>query len=472
MSAAAGLLDWRFAGLAVGALFLAKIAREELFSPLARVPGMRPALYSWLYLGVGLLNGTYLQKFLAMYERYGPIFRIDSETVAVCDPEAVLQIFGSPRYAKGSGYDAFSFHRENLFSTRDIDYHRRQKRLMSPVFSVTAIATMEPLVRKVGIDRVVEHVNAHAKAGTVFNIVGLLHRMSLDVIGEVAFGKSFDTLLEDFDGEAPQIIRWINNITALGIVFSRETIRRRRATENEQGDRPKDVLQRLIEARDPDSGNTLSEDQLIAESIIQLIGGTETTAYTLTWAIHLLLEHPHCMEQLVHELCQELPDRDEPAKHAQLSELPYLNAVLYETLRLRPPSPDGTQRVSPPGGVHICGYYIPEGYNIQAATHGVHHSTKIYGAAVESFKPERWIESSPEQIATMRQSFVSFSAGSRACIGRALAWMELRLTLATLVRRYAFHVPEGVENDMGQVFDFVLKPRGGKLRIAATLRAE
>ncbi|RKP06407.1 cytochrome P450 [Thamnocephalis sphaerospora] len=472
------LFDWHTVGLAVGALFLSKIVRDEIFSPLARLPGMRPAFLGGLYANSGFVTGKYQQNFAAWHKRYGRIYRVDENMIFLSDPGCALQLLGSSTYPKGPIYQSLEFHQDNIFSTRDPVFHKRQHRLMSPVFSAKSIGDMESLVRESGVDGMIERVAEYADSGSTFDILELLLCMTLDVIGEVSFGKSFGALSKKQGENGTNILHWIDDTAALGLLkyglgslcqpwlmpglfnserrlveFARNAIQRRRSIEAGQDGRPRDVLQRLLDAEDSETGEKLTDDQLIAESMVQLIGGTETTALTLTWQDTQFLD-------------------GEPAVYGDpVKNLPYLNAVLHEAMRMRPPA-IVTFRETPPGGLELCGHFIPEKCAVYISIYGIHHLPEVYGEDADYFRPERWIDSSPEQLTRMRQMFLAFSMGSRACIGRNLAWMELRMALATLLRRYTFHIPDGVKNDMEMLLKFALRPRGGQLRVMATARAD
>ncbi|KAI9595174.1 cytochrome P450 [Syncephalis fuscata] len=244
----------------------------------------------------------------------------------------------------------------------------------------------------------------------------------------------------------------------------------------------KSILNRLVEAVDIDTNEKLSEDQLIAESIVQLIAGTETTSLTLMWTIYLLLQNPETYHLLVDELYKALPDQQSSISHAEIKGLSYLNAVLYESMRLRPVVPTGSPRQVPLGGATICGFHIPEKssnaahgvvsnqYVTYPVTYIVHHLDSVFGPDPQEFRPSRWLDSSSEQLAVMRQTFLGFSIGTRACVGRNLAWLELRLTLAVLIRRFDFSVPEDAKVNMTPALEFVLKPRARQFLVKAESR--
>ncbi|KAI9594735.1 cytochrome P450 [Syncephalis fuscata] len=502
------LLDWQFIGVTIGACIAGQIIYDEFFSPGSKIPGPRPRFLSRFATIYYSISGAMMNYQYDLYKKYGNVVLVRPNIVALADPDAVRMISTSTKLVKADVYHSFQFHRDNIFSTQDVAFHRKLKRTIGPVFSLASVSDMEPLVYEAGLKHLVRRINEYAESGKTFDVMELLHYTTLDVIGAVSFGGSFETLIVK-PGEKPHpIIHWISDITLLGIMkqvfgrfcnrwtfpkhfkserqiaeFTREVILKRMAKqlEAENEDIPegtgKDVLMRLIESEDPETGDKLDIEQLIAESIIQLliamtsIGGSDTTALTTTWALHLLHDHPKVLHKLLEEVKDICPDRTHNIQHHEIKNLPYLNATLYEVMRIRPVA-GGSMRNSPPGGIDLCGVHVPEGHSIGVSLYSMHFSTKVYGEDADKFRPERWIEADSEQLKLMRQSFMTFSMGSRSCIGQNLAWMELRLLLATLVRQFEFVVPAGEEVDMRPAFRFTSQPRGGCYKLRATLRLD
>ncbi|KAI8058625.1 cytochrome P450 [Syncephalis plumigaleata] len=439
------LLDWKFVAIVCGASLLSKILYDELFSPIAKIPGVRPAIIARLITLYQMATGNYTAYSVAMSQRYGKIYRLSSNAVATIDPDALKIIYSSTKFSKPESYRNFAFHRESIFSTRNAEHHRQLKRLIGPAFSATSIAELEPLIYE-------------------------------DVIGEVAFGGSFHTLKADGNDTAHPVFRWINDMTYLGMLknvfgrlchpwimpkyfeserllieFARSIVcERMNSMKDEQATdstRVKDVLQRLIEAVDPETGNRLDIDQIIAESIVQLLGGTDTTALTLTWTLHFILEHPAIHQRLEHELLAAIPDQDQVITHSTVKHLPLLNAVILESMRLRTVG-GASQRVVPSGGVVICDVYLPQGFVIHPVSPAIHLTPQIFGENTECFHPDRWLNTTPEKRKLMRQNLLAFSMGARACLGQSLAWMELQLTLSILIRRFVITIPSWISGDM------------------------
>ncbi|KAI8058532.1 cytochrome P450 [Syncephalis plumigaleata] len=491
------ILDWQFVGIAAGTLLISQIVYDEFFSLSSKIPGKRPVTLTRFTFIRDIMNGTMMHSHAALSEKYGKVILTRPGSVSIGDIDAVRTISMSTKLIKADGYNALQFHKDNIFSTQDNILHRRLKRTIGPVFSLASVNELEPYIYEAGIARLLERINTYAETKTSFDIMELLHYTTLDVIGAVSFGGSFNTLVVK-PGEKPHpIIHWISDITMLGIMrqalgpllcnrlffyryfksekqiveFTRNVILERAAKVLEKEDESiaegtgKDVLLRLIESEDAETGEKLDIDQLIAESIIQLIGGTDTTALTTTWALHLLHDNPHVCQKLFEEIKEVSPDRTGIIHHQDVKNLPYLNATIYEAMRMRPVA-GGTARKSPPGGIELAGVHIPENFSIGVTVLHIHFSKEIYGEDADKFRPERWIEADSETLKRMRQGFLTFSMGPRSCIGQNLAWMELRLLVATLVRQFEFTVA-----DMTPVLRFTSQPRDGCYKVRATLRA-
>ena len=116
-----------------------------------------------------------------------------------------------------------------------------------------------------------------------------------------------------------------------------------------------------------------------------------------------------------------------------------LHQVINETLRIHSTSSLGLPRIVPPGpGVSICNHHFPQGTVLSVPAYTIHHSRSIWGLDADEFRPERW---APENLTeTQKASFIPFSYGPRACVGRNVAEMELALIVATVARRYSFEL--------------------------------
>lgn len=166
-----------------------------------------------------------------------------------------------------------------------------------------------------------------------------------------------------------------------------------------------------------------------------IFGGSDTTAIALRAIIWYVLKNPHCKQKLVEEI-------NERRRNGQLSfpvaleeaeDMPYLQACMYEALRLHPAVGMSLPRVVPDGGVEIDGRFIPAGTTIGVNPWVAHRDERIFGGNTEEFRPERWLV---EDKAELERYFFAFGNGARACLGRNISWMEMSKLVPTLFSRF------------------------------------
>jgi cytochrome P450 len=213
-----------------------------------------------------------------------------------------------------------------------------------------------------------------------------------------------------------------------------------------------DLLGLLIDVRDEQSGEGMSDRQLRDEVITLFVAGHETTAVALAWAWHLLAEHPGAAERVRAELAGALGDRA-PAT-ADLPQLPYARMVIDEAMRLYPPAWITNRQAI--ADDEICGYHIPAGAIVLISPY-VMHRHPAYWENPERFDPERF---TPERSAGRpHYAYFPFGGGPRQCIGKGLALMEAQLILGAVAQRFRLgHVPGHVVEPQALV---TLRPRGG-----------
>jgi cytochrome P450 len=202
----------------------------------------------------------------------------------------------------------------------------------------------------------------------------------------------------------------------------------RRAGEGEG-----DLLSLLMEARDEETGQAMSDRQLRDEVITLFIAGHETTANALAWTFYLLAKHPQAEERLRDELDGVLGtggDRQPPTV-ADLPRLPYARIVVEEAMRLYPPAWITDRQALAED--EIRGHRIPKGAHIVISPYVTHRLPDLWEDP-ETFDPERF---SPERSAgRARYAYFPFGGGPRQCIGKGMALVEAQLILATVAHRY------------------------------------
>lgn len=196
----------------------------------------------------------------------------------------------------------------------------------------------------------------------------------------------------------------------------------------------KDLLARLQEGRD-EKGEPLGFEELTAEALTQLIAGSDTTSNTSCALLYHTARTPGVLAKLQRELDAAIPSNDTKVPdYESVRNLPYLEAVINETLRIHSTSGIGLPRLVPADspGVHVGGRFFPAGTVLSVPTYTMHHARAIWGADADAFRPERWADATPRQ----RNAFIPFSYGPRSCVGRNVAEMEMKMIAATWLRRY------------------------------------
>ena len=172
-------------------------------------------------------------------------------------------------------------------------------------------------------------------------------------------------------------------------------------------------------------------------------GGGDTSAVVLQHIFHGLLRHPKVLDKLKSEIDALKPTgKNIPIQFAQTTDMPYLRAVIKESIRLHPPVPMPLERevVSTSGLSLKDDITLPQGTSIGISPAVMNVNEKVFGNDAGSFRPERWIESTPEELAQMERCLMSFGAGSRMCVGRHVAIFELSKVVASLVGRFDMQI--------------------------------
>lgn len=187
--------------------------------------------------------------------------------------------------------------------------------------------------------------------------------------------------------------------------------------------------------------NGLTESQIADNVLVQLLAGSDTTVSVLRATFVYLTSNPHVYHRLQTE-CDEVAKSvplDEIISYQRATEMPYLSACLKEILRYYPVATGLLPRTVPKGGDYYNGKFLPPGTVIGWALWNMSRKNKVYGDDCEVFRPERWLEASPEQLARMERSCeLLFMAGRHRCLGERIAKMELYKMTFEMMRRFDF----------------------------------
>jgi cytochrome P450 len=224
------------------------------------------------------------------------------------------------------------------------------------------------------------------------------------------------------------------------------------AERRAQGGEGGDLLSMLITAQDEESGAGMTDAQIRDEAMTLFLAGHETTAQLMTWTWYLLSRTPFVEARLHAELEGVLGDRSPTVE--DIAHLPYTGMVLAEVLRMYPPAYVlGRLALE---DVRIRGFDVPAGSTLLMSPYVVHHDPRWYPEPFR-FDPGRF--TAEEAAARPRNAYVPFGGGPRLCIGEGFAWMEAKLLLATIARRWTLRVPSSHAVELQPMV--TLRPKGG-----------
>jgi cytochrome P450 len=207
-----------------------------------------------------------------------------------------------------------------------------------------------------------------------------------------------------------------------------------------------DVLSILTQARD-DENHGMTDMELVGQAAILFGASYETTASTLTWTLFLLAQHPKVSRELMDELDGVL--HGAPPRNDQLPQLPLLDRVTKESMRILPPVPYTIRSATAP--VEMGGYQVPKGSRVICSHFLTHHLADLYPDP-EKFLPDRWLTIDPSQY-----EYMPFSAGPRACIGAIFAMQAMKISVSMILQRFRLEVIPGAKVE--RVVRVTMSPR-------------
>ena len=356
---------------------------------------------------------------------YGP-----GEVVFVSSPESVKAIFSRDRVntiAGGRNIILGPLLGPGSLLLQEGQEHMRRRKLMLPPFHGERMRAYEE-----AIEEVTRSAIAGWREGETFPLHPTMQEITLEVILRAVFGVSDGKRHDELSDGLTEILAATATPKAVGLLFPglrdsppyrrlRRLIDRvddllaseisERRSDPAIGERD-DILSMLVQARF-DDGSEMSDAEVRDQLMTLLLAGHETTATGLAWAFDLLFRHP---EQLV-RLTEEVRSGDDHA---------YLDAVIDETLRVRPVVPFTGRELREP--TTLDGFDYGPGQVILVAIWLTHTRPDLYPDPFE-FRPERFLEASTETY-----SWVPFGGGTRRCIGAAFAELEMRVALRTILR--------------------------------------
>lgn len=205
----------------------------------------------------------------------------------------------------------------------------------------------------------------------------------------------------------------------------------------EKGHEGKDMLQKFIQAHH-DNPMLVDPAAIIGLLVSTVSGAGDTTATTITALLFYLVKDPERLAKLREELQHAGLSKDHIPLYRQTAKLPYLAAVIKETMRLFPVLNTPMERRIPSGGATIAGHLLPAGASVGIFTPALHLDKAVFGQDAAHFRPERWIDPNAEGVRRMEQAGMGFRRGRRVCLGQNVALMQMKKVVPALILGFDF----------------------------------
>ncbi|WP_163870830.1 cytochrome P450 [Myxococcus eversor] len=336
------------------------------------------------------------------------------------------------------------------------EFWRQQRRFIQPAFHPERMAALVPTMVD-SVRKMLDRWEARTRTGEVFDIANDMTRLSLSIVGRGVFTDDMVEEQPEILEACQEIVRMQNMrrkwwmvylITALKL----RTQRRKRfragiatldaavyaaiASRRQNPTAHPDMLGQMMAARDPKTGDGMSDEQLRDECVNLFFAGHETTAVALAWTWLLLSQHPEVEQRMRDEIVSTLGDR--PPQLQDLPKLRYITAVFEEVLRLYPPAWVMARQAKEQD--KLGAYDVPAG-TVMMMMQPIVHKHPAFWEEPEKFMPERFM---PESAGKRpRFAYFPFGAGQRLCIGSNMALMQSTVALTMMLQRFKVNVVPG-----------------------------
>ncbi|KAJ7250801.1 cytochrome P450 [Mycena rebaudengoi] len=445
-------------------------------------------------------------------KRYGPAYELPAEfgrkKIIITDPKAVVHFYSSEQ----------EFGRGVLWAEGEM--HKRQRKALTPAFSNAAIRKLTSVFYDSAykLKSLWDSSLESSPDGAVIEVqqwqaistpqIYFLPRKPyppnnrLDSIGLGGFSHDFRSL----DGEKSSVTAAFDALQAtkasvmssvvftlafmfpfllnipteriklfwrlrdsLNVIAERllDNSRREKAGEISQAD--KSVIGLLLRAEGSSSELYMTQEEIVAQNIL-LLAGYETTSISLTWALIELSRHPKIQEKLRQDIARFGAD---PTWDQLVSDLPYLDSVVNEVLRLHPPVTESLRvaqhddvipfstPVTTASGESVTSIFVAKGSSVVAPIRCINRSEALWGPDSKEFKPERWLSDITVRANELLgyRHLLTFHDGPRTCLGRAFALAEFKATLSVLIRHFSFEFPDGPDTKIENHITIVPRPK-------------
>ncbi|KAK8037395.1 benzoate 4-monooxygenase cytochrome P450 [Apiospora marii] len=479
------------------ALIVGRLIYNLYLHPLSHIPGpfwaRASGVPNWLHARSGKRHIWLWRQF----ERHGNRIRVTPGTVLFRDPAAYPEIYGTKANVRRSHfYTAFKRAKgeDNTLNSIDVAEHAYRRRVLQTCFTERSVRAASGFIVK-HVDRWNEILALSTEENdssrdsekgwsAPIDMSESIDTLVFDIMGDLAFGRSFD--IKEPGGDNPlkviphtiaqymqfyyplcrspflHLLIWLKPrgldrlflmITPPAVLqyndFVYKSVSNRTKLHREQAEKPEghpkdqrmDMFHFLCEARDPDTGRiAYDENNLRAESSLLIVAGSDTTSTALSGIFFYLTGDPPRLAKLTAEIRTTFDSADDIVHGPKLLGCRYLAACIDEGMRLAPPGPSELPREVLPGGLTVRGEYYPPGTIVGTVPWADSRNEAVYDGDATVFRPERWIvdeESgvTADSVARRRANFHPFTTGPLNCVGKNLAMTEIMITVARTLHR-------------------------------------
>ncbi|KFA77429.1 hypothetical protein S40288_03084 [Stachybotrys chartarum IBT 40288] len=476
---------------AIALITLSSIVYNLFFHPLRSYPGPWYAKASIVWFFYRTILGNYTHAVHQLHLKYGAVVRIAPNELAYTDPQAWKDIYGHRNGIPENAKDPSQIISEDPAHPTIIDatreHHSKIRRLISNGFSDKSMRQQENVLAsyvKLFIEGLRKNSPGPVDLVEWYNLTGKF--TTFDIIGHLAFAESFDCLTSSkyhpwvsMIFSTLNFVTWLRALNRLAPVaspmlmrfipkrmreeheanfeMSKQKLLRRKAAKPEYTD----LMTHFLQAEEK---GLLVEKDLVNNAQVFVVAGSETTATLLSGATYYILQDPRVYKTLVDEIRLAFRSPSDITLTA-VSDLKYLLAVLDEALRLYPPAASNHPRVTPPQGAMIVGRFVPPKTVVGINQYAMFRSPLNFHDP-DAFVPERALPTNEWKWANDRRDALQpFSYGPRNCVGRNLAYAEMRLIMAHLLLSFDLELMPGQEAWLNQriMTSWVKKPLMVKL---------
>ncbi|KAK2609238.1 hypothetical protein QQS21_002172 [Conoideocrella luteorostrata] len=461
-------LDWSLVGciqlLAVGIILVFVASSLNQYIRLRNFDGPFLAKFSRLWLLQSVRSGKAYLHFWNVTQKYGPIARIGPNDLITSDPDLVKHMYSvRSEYCRSSWYRGMRFDpsKDNLLSLRNEADHKDLRAKMAAGYSGREVHGLEAIIDQ-NIIRFTELLGKYADKGAVVDFSKKTQYFTLDVISDIAFGTPFGFVQTDSDvykyiettEKTLPMVMVTTVIPFLVTMFASPLFKPALPSEKDvlgfgkvmsiakhvaaerygpQKKVQKDMLGSFV-------AHGLTNRQAESEILLQIVAGSDTTATAIRSTLLHIITTPRVLEKLRQEIATT-EIKTPVISDADARQMPFLQAVIKEGLRIFPPVAGLMAKQAPSEGDHWKGVFIPGGTRIGSCAWGIFRREDIWGEDSKEFRPERWLESTPESLRRMEDALdLIFSHGRWQCLGRPIALVELNKIFVQLLRQFEFSV--------------------------------